>query len=116
MSEREPYGKCRVNKAKALAMGLAVVLIGSCAQTKERWENPSRPERTWAGDEADCNRRASDIVEREFRRTERIRAGRDQRSATLTAKRDRHDAQRRQTDLFNRCMIDKGYARVPVEE
>ena len=97
-------------------MGLAVVLIGSCAGTKERWENPSRPERTWASDEADCNRQASDIVERDFRQLQRTRAGRDQRSATLTAKRDRHDAQRRQADLFNRCMIDEGYVRVSVEE
>ena len=105
-----------MNKAKALAMGLAVVLIGSCAGTKERWEHPDRSEQTWARDEADCRRRASDIVERDFRQLQRTRAGRDQRSPTLTAKMDRHDAQRRQADLFNRCMIDEGYVRVSIEE
>jgi hypothetical protein len=95
---------------------VTAILIGSCADTKGQWEHPSRPEQTWAGDEADCRRRASDTVEREFRQLEQSRAGRDNRSSAVTAKIDQREAQRRQTDLLNRCMIDKGYMRTPIEE
>ena len=97
-------------------MSLAVVLMGSCADNKGRWEHPSQPEQTWESDETDCRRRASDIVEREFRQLERSRAGRDRRSSAVTAKVDQRDAQRRQTDLFKRCMTNKGYVQVPMEE
>jgi hypothetical protein len=103
-------------KAKPLVMFLAVILTGSCADTKGRWEHPGLPEQAWASDEADCRRRASDIVEREFRLLQQGRAGRDSRSSNVTAKIDQRDAQRRQTDLFNRCMIDKGYAQAHKED
>ena len=103
-------------EANVLILCVAAVLMGSCADTRGRWEHPSRPEQTWASDEADCRRRASDIVEREFRQLERSRAGRNNRSAAVTAKVDQRDAQRRQTDLLNRCMIDKGYVRAPIED
>jgi hypothetical protein len=95
---------------------ITLIFMGSCAKTGEQWEHPVRSEQTRASDEADCRRRALDIVEREVRQSEESRTGRDSRSSAVAAKIDQRDRQRRQSDLLNRCMIDKGYVRTPIED
>jgi len=112
----EPTRVYPLNRGTVLVMCATLLLIGSCADTRGPWQHPSRPEQMRASDEADCRRRALDIVEREFRQSEESQASRDSRSSAVTAKINQRDRQRRQTDLLNRCMIDKGYVRSPIED
>ncbi len=116
MDAAQGAGRTRMNTLRVMAAGLAVGTIAACAQPQHRWQHPERSQEVWASDEADCRRRAFETVDRELRVLEESRAGRDLRSPTYTAQMDRFEAQRRQARLFERCMIDMGYARVAVDE
>ena len=95
---------------------LASVLVVACANPQGRWENSTLPEETWKTDEADCRRRAMEIVERDFRQLERSRVDIPGAPSTQTLDIDRYVAKRRQTTLVNTCMTGLGYKRATIKE
>ncbi len=95
---------------------LAALTLAACANTQGRWEHPTRAERTWERDEAECRQRARDVIERDFRERERSASNRDGLPAAQPSDVDRFAANRRQASLVERCMTGQGYKRVSAEE
>jgi hypothetical protein len=95
---------------------LAGLAIGGCAQSGS-WQNPDVPEQEWSVDRADCQARARDQAEREFglsqegNKSLNYDLGRQWASDM-----NRYSAQKRQHQLFETCMTQRGYRFVPSGE
>lgn len=98
------------------ALCLAPLLLAACASTEGRWEHPTKAERTWERDEADCRQRAMDVIDRDFRERERSASNRSGLPAAQPSDVDRFAAKRRQASLVERCMTSQGYRRAAPEE
>jgi len=101
-----------MNLPKALLISLALALISTCAGPEGRWENPDRPQETWLRDEASCRRDASDKAEREFARDQQRTPPGYSRTRTYTTSMNAYEAEKREKELFARCMTANGYVRV----
>jgi hypothetical protein len=95
---------------------LAGLAIGGCAQSGS-WQNPDVPEQEWSVDRADCQARARDQAERKFglskegNKSLNYDLGRQWASDM-----NRYSAQKRQHQLFETCMTQRGYRFVPSGE
>ena len=111
---RENQQENGVSTAKALAMSLAMALVltASCTETRGRWENPDRPEETWARDKAACRRAASERAERDFGLDQQRGTRGYSRTRAYTSSMNRYEAEKQEKTLFERCMTRNGYVRV----
>lgn len=98
--------------AKVLAISLILILTVSCTETRGRWENPDRPREAWARDEAACRRAASEKAGREFELDQQLGPRGYSRTRSYTTSMNRFEAEKREKDLFERCMTRNGYVRV----
>lgn len=96
---------------------LAVAMaIGACAQSGS-WQNPDVPEEQWNVDRADCQARARDQAERDFALSQQgTRSLNYDLGGRWASDMNRFSGQRRQQQLFETCMTQKGYRLVPTGE
>jgi hypothetical protein len=93
-----------------------VVAVGGCAQSGS-WQNPNVPEAEWSADGADCEARARDQAEREFALSQQgTRSLNYDLGGRWAGDMNRYSAQRRQQQLFETCMTQRGYRLVPTGE
>lgn len=93
----------------------SLILIAGCAETRGRWENINLPHETWAQDEASCRELASQRVTREFGRFEESWANRHDPTSTMVMSLERHEADKRERELLESCMTEKGYVWVTAK-
>ncbi len=93
-----------------------LTLLASCAGQDSRWENDSVPAADWSRDERDCQRIAARQADQDF-------AGMEDRFATTSGSSgprvtdfDRMQARENRRRLFERCMRERGYRLVRIEE
>jgi hypothetical protein len=101
-----------VNTPRVLATSLILVLTVSCTETQGRWENPDRPQDAWARDEAACRRSASEKAGREFELDQQLGPRGYNRTRAYSTSMNRFEAEKREKELFDRCMTRSGYVRV----
>jgi hypothetical protein len=95
---------------------LLPLLVASCSTAKV-WENPNVAREQWSLDRAACQDQARMQAEREFTLDQQANRSLPQnQAAPWTTQMDRFSAQQRQTQLFNTCMSNRGYALVPASE
>jgi hypothetical protein len=96
---------------------LAVVLaIGGCAPSGS-WQNPNAPEEQWSADRADCQARALDQAERDFALSQQgTKSLNYDLGGQWASDMNRYSAQKRQQQLFETCMTQRGYHLVPTGE
>ena len=87
-----------------------IFFVASCVPAT-RWENPNVPPGRSEYDRAECRRKASADLEREYRR-EDLLGRRDEQRYEFERQQTRIEAGKRRDALFNRCMRYKGYTRV----
>jgi|APTNR8051073442_1049403.scaffolds.fasta_scaffold12098_1 hypothetical protein len=82
--------------------------------TTSAWENPNKPWEQWGNDRAECRAVASDQAEREYA-LDRAASPPLDYSRTVEYQRavGTFEAQRFEETLFERCMTNRGYRRVP---
>jgi hypothetical protein len=103
---------------RAVMIGILAAAIGGCSQSRDgQWRNDSVPQEQWASDRLDCETAAREQVEREFRpQSQGLSPASSNPAATggqWSGMMDRFSAERRQTELFDRCMTQRGYRLVP---
>ncbi len=100
----------KLGGAFALTAPLAAILGGCAAKPSTIWENPSVAREDWPLDNSECRRAARRKIEQEFGGSELDRAP-DNLPGAQTYDRSvtRYDANRRQTQLFEDCMRQRGY-------
>jgi hypothetical protein len=94
----------------------AVLAMSACAQGGS-WQNPNVPEEQRSVDRADCQARAHDQAEREFALSQQ--AGRSLNynlGGRWAIEMNRYSGQRREQQLFETCMTQRGYRLVPTAE
>jgi hypothetical protein len=101
-----------------MMFGVLAAVVGGCSQTTGgQWRNDAVPQDQWASDQIDCESAARAQVEREFRpQSQGLSPAAANPSATggqWAGMMDRFGAERRQNELFDRCMTQRGYRLVP---
>ena len=92
----------------------AAMAIGGCAQSGS-WQNADVPEEQWSVDRADCQARARDQAERDFALSQQsTRSLNYDLGGRWASDMNRFSGQRRQQQLFETCMTQKGYRLVPT--
>jgi hypothetical protein len=104
-----------VNTPRVLAISLILVLTVSCTETQGRWENPDRPQEAWARDEAACRRTASEKAGRDYALDQQLGPRGYSRTRAYSTSMNRFEAEKREKDLFERCMTRNGYVRAQQE-
>lgn len=98
---------------RIVPLALAGLVLVSCAsRAPTQWTHSARSNQEQAADRSDCRQRSSFQVEREVQREGPFMA---EERIEVQRMFDRDDATRRQNDLYNSCMRDKGYAPVVLE-
>jgi hypothetical protein len=111
--ERVPFG-CRTGwRMAVLAMP---VVIGGCAQAGS-WQNPDVPQDQWRADRAHCMDGARDRAEREFAIEQQSNRSLNYNlGGRWASDMNRFSGQRRQQQLFESCMTQRGYMLVPAAD
>jgi hypothetical protein len=101
---------------KVSACCCILILIAGCSETQGRWENSNLPQEAWTQDEADCRLRASQRVTRELGTFEQRWTDRDDPTSSLVMSLEWQQANRRERELLETCMTERGYVRVSTKE
>ena len=92
----------------------AVLAVGACAQSGS-WQNPDVPEEQWSTDRADCRTHARDQAERDFALSQQgTRSLNYDLGGRWATDMNRFSGQRREQQLFETCMTQRGYRLVPT--
>ena len=106
-----PFG-CEAGARWALLAIMAA--MSGCAQTGS-WQNPNVPQEQWSADRADCMDRARDRAEREFMLEQQSNRSMNYNlGGRWAGDMNRFSGQRRQQQLFETCMTQRGYMLVPA--
>ena len=91
--------------------------VAACAGSG-RWENPDLPEMAWKHDIAACDARALKQAEDEYARREPLRGLADRwgHGRDFAVRMARYEAELAYGDLFEACMVGRGYRRVDETE
>jgi len=101
---------------RILVLFAFVALLASCASKDTRWENDSVPASQWAQDERACQRIAARRADADFAGVEDRFANTRGSSGTQVTDFDRMEARENRRRLFERCMRNRGYRLVRIEE
>ncbi len=93
-----------------------LILIAGCSETKGRWENADLQQGAWAQDEANCRVWASQRVTRELGTFEERWTGRDDPTSSLVMSLEWQHADRRERELLESRMTERGYVRISTKE
>jgi phosphate-selective porin len=111
VEERVPVA-CRGKRRWAVLAVLTAV--AGCAQTGS---NPDVPQDQWSADRADCTARARDRAEREFALEQQSNRSLNYNlGGRWASDMNRFSGQRRQQQLFENCMTQRGYILVPASD
>ena len=111
--ERVPFGYETGWRMAMLAMPVA---IGACAQAGS-WQNPNVPQDQWSADRAYCMDVARDRAEREFLIEQQTNRSLNYNlGGRWASDMNRFSGQRRQQQLFESCMTQRGYMLVPARQ
>jgi hypothetical protein len=111
--ERVPFGCGTCWRRAVLAIP---VVIGACAQAGS-WQNPNVPQDQWSADRAYCMDGARDRAEREFLMEQQTNRSLNYNlGGRWASDMNRFSGQRRQQQLFESCMTQRGYMLVPARE
>jgi hypothetical protein len=95
---------------RIVSLALAGLVLVSCAsRAPTPWTHSARSVEEQSADRSDCRQRSTFQVEREVQRESPFMA---EQRIEVQRLFDRDDAARRQKELYDSCMRDKGY--VPV--
>jgi hypothetical protein len=93
-----------------------LIVINGCAQTKGRWENADLPKEKWAHDEADCRVQASEKITQELGAFEEGWTDNYDPARSVETLWQWQRTKRRESELFEICMTEKGYLQVFSDE
>lgn len=103
-------------KRKALSIafgGLAMVLLAGCVSTGTSWKKAGATAHEFAVDKASCRSYARREAERNFdSRSGASSAGGVNNDAAYNSLMGRHDLRRDSREIFERCLIRRGYRKV----
>jgi hypothetical protein len=96
---------------------VAIVLAaGGCAESGS-WQNPNVAQDQWSIDRTDCQHRARDQAEREYALSQQTdRPLNYNLGGQWASDMNRYSAQKREQQLFETCMTQRGYRLVPTAE
>lgn len=99
-----------------MAMLAMPVALGACAQAGS-WQNPNVPQDQWSADRAYCMDVARDRAEREFLMEQQTNRSMNYNlGGRWAGDMNRFSGQRRQQQLFESCMTQRGYMLVPTRQ
>ena len=93
-----------------------LILIAGCSETRGRWENADLQQEAWAQDEANCRVWATQRVTRELGTFEDRWTDRDDPTSSLVTSLEWQQANRRERELIESCMTEKGYVWASTKE
>ena len=95
--------------ARVLLCFCFLSLIAACSDTSGRWENANLPSELWDQDQTDCRVWARQRVEKELGQFEDRWGDRNYPTSSLLSSLEWHQANRREQELLESCMTEKGY-------
>ncbi|MDD9876118.1 MAG: hypothetical protein OXR84_01615 [Magnetovibrio sp.] len=88
----------------------AAAVLGGCAQKAASWQKPGATQDQWTADTTYCRALARKKAQDEYSAyTPHQGSGGVQSGATFDSLMRRHDAKRNTVDIFERCLMRKGY-------
>ncbi len=95
---------------KIAAAAVVFLAVSSCAPAIS-WQNANIPKENWAGDQADCRRKANRAIEKELRQDDLMSTGGGYGSSTLSSQLRVFDARKRRQLFLAQCMRERGYVK-----
>ena len=101
--------------ARLVTVLAAAVTLAACASPSGNWQHDTRPESQWAQDESECRTIAARRTDEEFAGLEDRLSNARGTTGRQTTNFDRLEARESRRRHFARCMRNRGYRQVRVE-